>query len=351
MTTVKTSAPSVSSLPLQATEDDSSRPPGEVGEARRSLPPPPPSRRPVPPPASGVHHQSSSSLPPPSHAPTPPIPEARPSRSLPSAPPRPSINARPSTAVSTRPRPTTSSSVDSTPRSTDTRDALRTLHERELDRIHAEHRTAIESLTNRYEVALEELRRRHARELESIETKRQIALAQEQEERKRLMVAARRRVAVAANMALEDRQGLLRHLEEENDTLRERVHELEGRLGLDPTPFSERPRAPSLPPEMFGTQSLLPAPLDDPNSPASDPDDGVQVPAAEDDLTRLRGIGPAIARSLREAGVVSFEQIAAWSDEDIKNIAPRLRRRPNRIRKDGWVSSARELLLELGRQR
>jgi len=159
------------------------------------------------------------------------------------------------------------------------------------------------------------------------------------------LVSMRRRVAVAAHLALEDRQGLLRHLEDENDRLRSQVHELEAKLDLPATVFPDRPRTPSLPPEMFIPPSL-PAPAPTATAPQSAPQRGVNgnhSVSATDDLTRLRGVGPAIARGLVQLGVTKFSQIASWTDADIERIAPRLRTRPNRIRKDGWIKSAQRL--------
>jgi NADH-quinone oxidoreductase subunit E len=66
--------------------------------------------------------------------------------------------------------------------------------------------------------------------------------------------------------------------------------------------------------------------------------------AARDDLTRLRGVGPGLARLLHGAGVTKLAQIAAWTEADIAAIAPVLRARPDRIRKEDWVGNAQRLL-------
>ena len=42
--------------------------------------------------------------------------------------------------------------------------------------------------------------------------------------------------------------------------------------------------------------------------------------AGSDDLTQLTGVGPAAAKKLVEAGLTSFAQIAALSDDDIAGI-------------------------------
>ncbi len=63
-----------------------------------------------------------------------------------------------------------------------------------------------------------------------------------------------------------------------------------------------------------------------------------------DDLTRLKGIGPGLEKALRGAGVTSLSQIAAWTEADIRAIAPVLRARPERILREDWVGNARRLL-------
>jgi large subunit ribosomal protein L21 len=65
---------------------------------------------------------------------------------------------------------------------------------------------------------------------------------------------------------------------------------------------------------------------------------------AADDLRQIRGIGPAYARSLNALGIHSFAQVAAWTDADVTAIAEALKTRPDRIRRDGWIARAKELL-------
>ena len=62
-----------------------------------------------------------------------------------------------------------------------------------------------------------------------------------------------------------------------------------------------------------------------------------------DDLTRIKGIGPKYARLLRDAGVSSFAQIAAWDDADLETVAAALGVKPARVHKAGWVQSAQGL--------
>ena len=65
--------------------------------------------------------------------------------------------------------------------------------------------------------------------------------------------------------------------------------------------------------------------------------------ATGDDLTRIKGLGPKLAATLREQGVTGFAQIAAWSDADIDRIDAGLGRFQGRIRRDDWVGQAKLL--------
>jgi predicted flap endonuclease-1-like 5' DNA nuclease len=65
-----------------------------------------------------------------------------------------------------------------------------------------------------------------------------------------------------------------------------------------------------------------------------------------DDLQQIRGIGRAFERELKRIGVRTFAQIAAWTQADIDAIAPQIKAQPERIRRDGWVQHASELILQ-----
>lgn len=62
-----------------------------------------------------------------------------------------------------------------------------------------------------------------------------------------------------------------------------------------------------------------------------------------DDLTRIKGLGPKLAGTLREMGVTSFAQIAAWDDAEIDRVDAQLGRFQGRIRRDDWVGQAKLL--------
>ena len=64
---------------------------------------------------------------------------------------------------------------------------------------------------------------------------------------------------------------------------------------------------------------------------------------AEDDLTRIRGIGPKIARKLAELGITSLRQLARLSPEEIARIDGALAFK-GRIHREKWVEQARNLI-------
>ncbi|MDP9056847.1 MAG: helix-hairpin-helix domain-containing protein, partial [Pseudomonadota bacterium] len=61
-----------------------------------------------------------------------------------------------------------------------------------------------------------------------------------------------------------------------------------------------------------------PIPIELPTLPPS------SASGANDDLTRIKGVGPKLSTRLAELGVTSFAQIAAWSDADLAAIDGRL---------------------------
>lgn len=70
-----------------------------------------------------------------------------------------------------------------------------------------------------------------------------------------------------------------------------------------------------------------------------------ETPAAAeegDDLTRLSGVGPVLAKKLKEAGVTTFAQIAAWTPEDVAAMDEKLSFK-GRIEREGWIEQAKKL--------
>ncbi|ANU07361.1 hypothetical protein [Paraurantiacibacter namhicola] len=65
--------------------------------------------------------------------------------------------------------------------------------------------------------------------------------------------------------------------------------------------------------------------------------------AASDDLKRIKGVGPKLETMLKDMGVTSYAQIAAWDDAEIDRIDSQLGRFEGRIRRDNWTEQARFL--------
>jgi len=74
---------------------------------------------------------------------------------------------------------------------------------------------------------------------------------------------------------------------------------------------------------------------------------GFKRPKGEpDDLTRIKGVPADLAGRLNGLGVIKFDQIANFSDDDIANVDETLAL-DGRIEKDDWVRQAQELVAEL----
>lgn len=73
----------------------------------------------------------------------------------------------------------------------------------------------------------------------------------------------------------------------------------------------------------------------------------VPPPAAEpDNLQRLRGIGPAMERTLNAHGIVTFRQLAVLSEDGIDELGAEVPAVTGRIRRDRWVEQAQKLHIE-----
>lgn len=62
-----------------------------------------------------------------------------------------------------------------------------------------------------------------------------------------------------------------------------------------------------------------------------------------DDLKKIKGIGPAIEKTLNELGIVRLGQIAEMNEYDIDRVAKRLKGFRTRIYREDWIGQAREL--------
>jgi len=67
------------------------------------------------------------------------------------------------------------------------------------------------------------------------------------------------------------------------------------------------------------------------------------IDGARDSLQAIKGVGPAIEKTLNEMGIFNFQQIADMSEYDIDRIATRLKGFRSRIYREDWIGQAREL--------
>ena len=80
-----------------------------------------------------------------------------------------------------------------------------------------------------------------------------------------------------------------------------------------------------------------------PHDAAHQPEPQLDGHDPRDDLQRIKGVGPAIEKTLNEMGIVSFRQIADMSEYDIDRVARRLKGFRTRIYREDWIGQAREL--------
>jgi predicted flap endonuclease-1-like 5' DNA nuclease/peptidoglycan hydrolase CwlO-like protein len=64
---------------------------------------------------------------------------------------------------------------------------------------------------------------------------------------------------------------------------------------------------------------------------------------ARDDLKQIKGIGPAIAKTLNDLGICRFDQLAEMSEHEIDRVAQRLKGFRSRIYREDWLGQARDL--------
>jgi len=67
------------------------------------------------------------------------------------------------------------------------------------------------------------------------------------------------------------------------------------------------------------------------------------VQSTPDNLQLIKGIGPKLSEQLNALGVTRFDQITAWTEEDIAALDPQLEGFSGRIERDDWVGQARLL--------
>lgn len=89
----------------------------------------------------------------------------------------------------------------------------------------------------------------------------------------------------------------------------------------------------------------VPPPLAPKEEPKQDPkpEPAAAAPEQADDLRKIKGVGPKLVGLLKEQGITSFAQIAAWDDADVERVDATLGRFAGRITRDQWVEQAKLL--------
>ena len=86
--------------------------------------------------------------------------------------------------------------------------------------------------------------------------------------------------------------------------------------------------------------------VDDLNAVDEETDTSAMPPNDRDDLKMIKGVGPAIEKTLNELGIFSLRQIADMNEYDIDRVARRLKGFHSRIHREDWIGQARALLDE-----
>jgi predicted flap endonuclease-1-like 5' DNA nuclease len=122
-------------------------------------------------------------------------------------------------------------------------------------------------------------------------------------------------------------------LRRENETLARRLGEASTRSAVADTRGPEAPAA----------AETRPGPVEPVKSgAAAEPAGATAEPAGEDDLTRIKGLGPKAEAALKAGGITRLNQIAEWTETDIEVWDERINGR-GRIVRDNWVAQAKEL--------
>ena len=74
--------------------------------------------------------------------------------------------------------------------------------------------------------------------------------------------------------------------------------------------------------------------------------DSGETGSLRDNLRLIKGVGPAIEKTLNELGIFRFHQIAEMTEYDIDRVAQRLKGFRTRIYREDWIGQARDLQLQ-----
>jgi len=135
-------------------------------------------------------------------------------------------------------------------------------------------------------------------------------------------------------------------LEEELGVARDRIVALESMLSSDETRIE-----PVDPEAMTDGLDASNDPIEETSSVAIENDaaevqedvDSLLNGDARDNLKLIKGVGPAIEKTLNEMGILRFNQIAEMNEYDIDRIAHRMKGFRSRIYREDWIGQARDL--------
>ncbi len=67
----------------------------------------------------------------------------------------------------------------------------------------------------------------------------------------------------------------------------------------------------------------------------------IAPPSKPDDLTKIKGVGPALARDLHSLGFHTFQQLSELNPEQISQINDQIGF-PGRVERENWIGQARD---------
>jgi len=130
-------------------------------------------------------------------------------------------------------------------------------------------------------------------------------------------------------------------------------------LAVEPPAAAPEPVTPPAPDQLATDAGLTPTGADDSPAgaaPLADPVSGEETvvlprvadadapaPAGTDHLRKIRGVGPAIERTLHELGITTYQQVADLHGEQLAAVRRRLESFSARIEREDWAGQAREL--------
>jgi len=105
-----------------------------------------------------------------------------------------------------------------------------------------------------------------------------------------------------------------------------------------PAPAHPEPACPEPAPPVCGADDAKPSA--EPASAAVMPADS---PATDDDLTRVKGIGPKLQEALYAFGIRRFDQLASWTEADLRTFLAAHARFKGRVNREAWAHEAARL--------